>query len=207
MAVAAQAVAARSARRTPAKQGPRPIRIGPDGVVHARTGGRGTQGAHVRKSLRDDVLAVLHSLARGGVLVWAYEDTKRQHVGKRRRDGGHGYVLPGERSIYRIEKELEAEGRLGERKYCPPGTPYPYGGKPSNNGYVKVRIFSRQVARQRRRAERKAAARKAAPPPRAGGVRPSCPPPDDGARRTVVMHHRADPEVLQLLTAARDKLR
>lgn len=79
---------------------------------------------------------------------FATERAKRVMVAEKR-----GGLLPGERSLYRVEKQLEARGEL-ERKQIWPGDRMPNGDRASKH-LVLVRLLTRQERRAKERAKTK----------------------------------------------------
>jgi hypothetical protein len=83
---------------------------------------------------------IIHALQVRHGKCFATERAKRVMVAEKRAG-----VVPGERSIYRVEKQLEARGEL-ERKLIWPGDRMPNGDRASKH-LVLVRLITRQERR------------------------------------------------------------
>lgn len=96
----------------------------------------------------------------------ASEAEKRRMVAEKR----HGLV-PGARSLYRVEKKLEAKGRL-ERKQLWPGQRHPGTGVLLNKRIVATRLISRQESRALARKKRKTSSSAKRAPPKISSPNP-----------------------------------
>lgn len=105
--------------------------------------------------LREHARNLIASLQQRHGKCFASEQKKREMVAAKRQG-----LLPGARSIYRVEKQLERLGQL-ERKQVWPGDRMP-DGEISSGHWVTCRLITRQERRAKDRARRKREGQRAA---------------------------------------------